>query len=605
MTDFLFLRPFWLLLLLVVPVIVLVQRRRSPGTSAWQRIIPPALLRPLLPERSGKGQHHRRNRLIPPLLLALGALALAGPSFRTAPAPLNQQDDALVVVLDQSLSMLATDVEPDRSTRAIRKIRDLLATREGAFTGLVVYAGDGHVVTPLTDDRRTIEGLLTALDPLIMPATGNRADMGVARAIDLLERGTGGRGRILLITDGIGERYRRAIAEQLAESPWQLDGLLVGTPGGSPIPIPRSGFIRDGDEVVISRASMNELAVLARQAGGEALAMTTSDEDIARLGLRATDQGDWREGRDERTTERRQDDGYWLLWLAVPLALLGWRRGVLITVTSGLLWLPPTTTQALQWEDLWQTPEQRAPDLIRDDPARAARKLDDPQWRGLALFRNGQYENAAEAFGQGSTADAHYNRGNALAHAGKPQAALEAWQQALAKDPNHAPARHNHELVSRFLDQQQDADSSGDPSQSGQQDQGQQSGASGGDQQGADQNQDSGSPASGENGPPARDETGGSSGEPDPAQPGQAASPLPEESESARGSGRETTPRSQSDRDQTNGPAPAPTGPDALSQSQEQWLRRIPDDPGGLLKRKFLQQSRSRNLPPDEGDTPW
>ncbi|MGM0570113.1 VWA domain-containing protein [Marinobacter sp.] len=608
MMDFQFLRPLWLLALLLIPLLVWLQYQAGSGQSQWHRVIPRALLQPLLPAGTGSPYSATRTRLVAPVLLAVAAIALAGPSFRSAPSPLQQQDDSLVVVLDLSLSMLATDVEPDRLTRATRKIRDLLTTREGAFTGLVVYAADGHVVSPLTDDRRTVEGMLGALDPVIMPAAGNRADLGIARAVELLEQGSPGRGRILLITDSLNPRYAEHIRQQLADTPWQLNGLMVGTENGAPIPLPERGFIRDGDQVVIARASIDELAEAASATGGSALTITTTDQDIARLGLRAQDHDQWRQAARERTTERRQDDGYWLLWLALPLALFGWRRGVLALVAC-TLWLGPTgPAQAAdwsrQWQSLWQTPEQRAPELIEDDPASAASQLDDPIWRGTALYRDGQYEGAADAFARDDSATAHYNRGNALARAGKPEAALDAWQQALARNPDHEGAQQNQQIVRRYLEQQKQKQPSGDHQQGDSDGEGQGEQGAEGEGEGAPpfspgSQRDNGRSGTGAQG--YQDDPGES--RPPPADTGEPGDQRP--SGRPAGSGKPQPGDQPADSNEAQGDDSGETRADALGQSQEQWLRQIPDNPGGLLQRKFLQQSRSRNVQPDENDTPW
>lgn len=602
MADFHFLRPLWLLLILTLPLLVLTLRHLRLGDSGWSRVIPERLLSPVVRHNGSSGQQRRSPLISVTLAIGLLAIALAGPAWREAPTPLKQPGDSLVIVLDLSLSMLATDVEPDRLTLAKRKIRDILDAREGSLNGLIVFAADAHVVSPLTDDSKTIEGMLEVLDPVIMPAPGNRADLAVARARDLLQQGAPGTGRILLITDDVPERYHPAIAQSLGDTNLSLSTLVVGTEQGGPIPLAKRGFIRDNGNVVITRANPDALAGLARQNNGASHGLTLDEGDIDALELAPTDQQDWQESDTGLSVQRWQDDGYWLLWLVLPLLLLGWRRGAFAIVALTLLPLTPRPALALEWGELWQREDQRAPELIREDPRRAAGQLDDPEWRGSALYRSGQYEQAAEAYANAEGARADYNRGNALARAGQLEAALQAYDDALAKTPNMTDAAANRELVRQLLEQQQQdqqqnssqqqdsGDSGGESSDQPPGNQGQQQSERSGqtdNQQG--QNQDQGADQPGEQDPrngasETENQQANPSGDAGEAQPGQA------------GDDSERTGQTE---------APAQISEQPLSQGQEQWLRRIPDNPGGLLKRKFLQQYQERQTPSDEGDTPW
>ena len=83
--------------------------------------------------------------------------------------------------------MWATDTQPSRIRRARQKVMDILDARKEGVTGMVVFAGDAHVVTPLTDDTRTIENLLSALAPDIMPLQGSNATEAIALAAGLLK----------------------------------------------------------------------------------------------------------------------------------------------------------------------------------------------------------------------------------------------------------------------------------------------------------------------------------------------------------------------------------------------------------------------------------
>ncbi|MGP4844897.1 VWA domain-containing protein [Marinobacter sp. 1Y8] len=613
MSDFHFLRPLGLLLLLLLPLIPLVMRHRGQGQSGWSRIIPASLLAPLIGDADAMTQKQHRPGILLAILILVSAISLAGPSWREAPTPLQQQNDSLVIVLDMSLSMLATDVEPDRLTQAKRKIRDILSQREGSFTGLVVYAADAHVVTPLTDDRKTIESLLGVIDPLMMPASGNRADLGVEKAKTLLEQGAPGAGRILLVSDGIRDEDPDGIRQALKGTGYSLNAITVGTEQGGPIPLPKRGFIRDQDKVVIAKADPRPMTQLAESLGGAGMKITLDDADIRSLGLRAADSDDWQKSDRELSVQRWQDDGYWLLWLMLPLALLAWRRGALLLVPLMLLPLIPQPAQAMDWDDLWSRPDQRGEQLISADPAAAADKFSDPQWQGSALYRAGDFGTATERFSQVDTAEADYNRGNALAREGKLEAAIKAYDDALAQQPDHADATFNRELVKKLLEQQKkqqqddkDSQSQSDQQQNGEGKQQQDKSKSGKDQQGQQ----------GQNGDQQQNDSQNQSSDGQEQQDSEnpasskGKNQQDEDSKSEQQSQPQSGQEQQADGErsdqqaQASGAEPLDTQP--LSQSEEQWLRRIPDDPSGLMRRKFLLQYRERsNQQQAEGDTPW
>ncbi|WP_286220168.1 VWA domain-containing protein [Marinobacter apostichopi] len=610
MADFHFLRPFWLLLALSLPILVFTLRHLRLGDSGWARIIPERLLAPVIRHDGSSGRQQRSPMLPVSLAVIALSIALAGPAWREAPTPLKQPGDSLVIVLDLSLSMLATDLEPNRLILAKRKIRDILDAREGSLNGLIVFAADAHVVAPLTDDSKTIEGMLDVLEPVIMPAPGNRADLAIARARDLLQQGAPGQGRILLITDDVPTRYHTAISQTLEGTDLSLDTLVVGTEQGGPIPLAKRGFIRDNGDIVITRANPESLASLAQQNGGASEQLTLDEGDIRALKLEPTENGDWQETDSGLTVNRWQDDGYWLLWLVLPLLLLGWRRGAFTVLALTVLPLTPQPAQAMdwgeQWGELWQREDQRAPELIRENPADAASRLDDPEWRGSALYRSEQFEQAAEAFAAAEGARAYYNRGNALARAGQLEQALAAYDQALEQAPGMTDARENRELVRQLLDQQQQQDQQQgqgqDQTQQSQQQENGDSQSGSSDQspgnQGQEQSQESGQSENSQNqGQPSEQSSNNGTNETD-----------SNASDSQDNTGAEQQQQAQS-RDGTDGSgqteAPARISEQPLSQGQEQWLRRVPDNPGGLLKRKFLQQYQERQTPSDEGDTPW
>ncbi len=184
LADFHFLRPAWLLALLPCALLAFWFLRRRARPALWSELIDPALLAALLLPESGG----RRNAL-PWLLLAgwaLAVLGLAGPAWERLPEPVHRASDPLIIALDLGHTMRAGDLAPSRHERARFKLGDILARRQDGQTALIVYAGDAHVVTPLSDDARTLAAMLPALSPDIMPAAGNDLPAAVALAGSLL-----------------------------------------------------------------------------------------------------------------------------------------------------------------------------------------------------------------------------------------------------------------------------------------------------------------------------------------------------------------------------------------------------------------------------------
>jgi Ca-activated chloride channel family protein len=288
------------------------------------------------------------------------------------------------------------------------------------------------------------------------------------------------------------------------------------------------------------------------------------------------------------------------------------------------------------WDRLWRTPDQRGEQLLRQgDAATAARTFTTPQRKAYAELQAGDYAAAARDFAAFDDSDAHYNRGNALAHAGDLPAALKAYDAALARNPQDRDARHNRDLVARALQQAQPpADSS--QGQSGKQTQGKGSdkGSDKGPKQGSDKSPDKGSQQasdegsekgsassaqqSADSGKAGRQQQAGQSGNasaaqeqagaraagtnpaPAPNAGNSATQPQPSggnEAEQARRDAESSLGHQENDRNQAGAGALAGNAPrtgqwDATRSeqqlAQEQWLRQIPDDPGGLLRRKFM-----------------
>ncbi len=619
-----FLRPQWLFgLLLLIPSLWWLKTARGGTRSGWEKVISPAFLAHL--QRPQTGKRVRRGGLyLAPVFLLVLCLGLAGPSWRESPQPVYQRSDNLVVVLDLSLSMLATDLAPNRLTAAKRKLADLFQHRKEGQTALVVYAGSAFTVTPLTDDIRTLEAMLPALDPSIMPAPGSQPAQAIELALTLLQQSGATEGQVLLLTDEIEPKDIDAITEVLKESNVRLKVLGFGTATGAPIPLPRGGYLKDKETLIVPTFDLALAQKLARKASALAVAATLGDADLHALELLDDTRLDVERHTSEADTEDKirlwQDDGVYLVFILLALWLLIWRKGASLWLAVVLILPQAPDALAFEWEDLWQTPDQQGQERYATDPAGAATRFTNPQWQGAAYFRAGDYEAAAQSFAAGNktSAQTNYNQGTALAHAQKFEEALKALNEALALDPDHQDALHNKQLVEEILKQQQQQQSqdqqqssqedasadqnANDPSQSEDQGQGKRSSPQ-------DQAADTGGqskPSSPEKEPEDDKATSEENSSPESGNPPSTETPTTEAPESPAAPA-EAPPEPANT--PPGGPGESMADDAEIDQTTEQWLRRIPDDPGGLLRRKFALQYQERQsaqpAPAHKGEKKW
>jgi Ca-activated chloride channel family protein len=583
------LRPELLWGLLICPLLALALWHRRTRQGDWSRAIDPELLPYLMPEHSDKTR--QTTIWMPILLLSLIVLAASGPSLRQVELPVIKRADALVLVLDLSASMLAADVQPSRIRRARQKILDLLELRVEGVTGLVVFAGDAHVVTPLTDDARTIANLMPALSPNIMPLPGANATSGIEAAANLLITAGAQGGQILLMTDGLPGFDTVRAKNALESSGAALAVMAIGTKAGAPIPLPNGGFLKDdAGEIVIPTLDRQAIDQIASTLNAPVEQISLDERDIKSL-TRRNNLAAQGELDLARQTDAWQDQGFWLAALVALLLLPAFRKGALVSLLL-LVVMQSETSQAAEWEDLWLTPDQQgAQRLAAGDASGAAERFDQSPWRGMAEFEAGAYDRAAGSFASEPSADGLFNQGNALAMQGDLRGAINAYERSLSLQPNAEDAVANRDFIQSLLDQQEDQEQEEEQEgeeQSQQDEQSEQNDASdsdsGGDGESSDQQDDSQQAGDGQ-----QDEANDQ-----------------EESEPQAGDqDPNTADRDQQAADQLEAATQEQMAKfdEALEEQQalEQWLRRVPDDPGGLLRRKFRYQTMQRLR---EGDKP-
>jgi Ca-activated chloride channel family protein len=557
------LRPAWLLALPIGLALLAAWWRARAGAGPWRRHVDAQLLA----ELAGRAPvcSARLALALAAVTLLLVCAALAGPSWRAQPAPLYRDLSARIVVLDLSPSMDAVDVVPSRLERARAAIVTLLRESADAQLGLVVFGADAFTVAPLMNDASALVHLLASLHTGTLPRAGSRPDLGLEMARRLLERAGAAAGDVILVGDSAGDERALEAARGLRGAGFPLSVLGVGTPHGGPVRLASGAFAKsEGGDILVAQPELAALERVARAGGGRFHLLGAETPRFARAAQA------WAASPAAPAAQSsvRQDDGVWFVLLALPFAALLFRRGWLAGIAACAIALPPGPAQAFEWRDLWLRADQQAARAFatgefggRDE---LLSRLDTGSpWRALLLYRGGRFAEAALLFAAGDSADAHYNRGNALALDGRLEAALAAYGAALERSPSMRDALFNRALVHEALARRR-AEA----------------------RRGGEAERRSQAPAAG-----VRRESGllGRGARPDGAQG---------EVQSGAGTGpgqaeaRADLARSQGRQDDAARPE---DGPDRAERRRlEGLLAKVPDDPGSLLANRFARQLRMR-----------
>ena len=305
----------------------LLRRRRA----ALAQLVDPALLGVLAPAWNPA---RAKSRLVLRILaLALLVLALARPQWGFRWEEVRRQGLDLVVALDTSRSMMASDIKPTRLQQAKWGIRDLLRNLRGDRVGLVPFAGSSILQCPLTIDYAAFAMTLDDVYSGIIPKGGTAIEQALRTAVAAFPADRTADRVILLITDGEDhEGDPLALLPELKEKGIRVYTIGIGTLEGEMVPAGdgQGGYFKDRQgqivktalkEDVLQRLALGTGGTYVRSAPGDTGLERVFNESIANLK---------RSEQENRTAKIYEERFVWPIVAALLLlaweALLGDRR---------------------------------------------------------------------------------------------------------------------------------------------------------------------------------------------------------------------------------------------------------------------------------------
>ncbi|TBR45009.1 VWA domain-containing protein [Marinomonas agarivorans] len=564
-----FSHPSFLLLIPLAVFLYIVKKHNSRATTQLSQFIDAKLL-PYL-QMSQKGS--RLPNWVGLLVTCLFIIGIAGISWEKKPTRTFLSPQQTILILDQSLSMYATDIAPNRLTRMKQKVRDLLTHLKEGDIAITAYAGDAYVISPFSQDKKTLIHFLLALDPMIMPLYGSNPVAAFKTSLELIKNAQQ-QTHLILFTDDIKRSDIDKIKNLLVDYNVIISIVGIGTKEGATISLPTGQLLQSQQGVIKAILPEQQLKTLANSINANYYDSNLSDQDMMKIASINAKVDTYREANNDSLLWAEK--GHWfalpfLLWL-----LYQFRSGIFtsLVLIINLSFSSESHATPLDW---FATPDQQAQKYADEGDWQTAKSLfQNKEWQAAADYALGNYQDAGTMLEQLTdstrSAEFFYNKGNSLALAGQLEPSIVAYEKAIELKDNFTEAEENLDYIKELLAKQQ-SDQNDSQSQAQQPDQQEPQSQSA-------QNSPSSSSDSGKQG----------SNDTKQKEQEQASEAELAQDEQAK------------QQDQANTPSPDIHRETELDQEDKialnQWMRQIQDDPGGLLKRKLWylhQEKRAEN----------
>jgi Ca-activated chloride channel family protein len=459
MAQFNFANPWWLIGTVIAPIIWLIYNKFYHGSSHFKNLEKFAdrhLLPHLLKSRNIAETSTKMPLIIWSIIWLCGVIALAGPRWNFTEIETFGSNKSMVILLDLSQSMDSADVKPSRIARARQEIEDLINLNKNNKIGIVAFAAEPHLISPITEDMETIKNLLPSLDTSLVYIQGSRLTPALEMAENLLKSEPGGSKAILLISDG-GYEDNSAIdiANKIGKSGIIINTMGIGTQSGAPVPDKNGNIIKKDGAAVLSHLEGQKLQEIGKNGNGIYVEANYLDSDTKAI-LATMDNASAAAEANHKT--RYWDEKFYLLVFTMMLLVLPmFRRGAVVVIFVILLF-PQQNAEASTLSDWFSNPEMQGKSAFdKGDYAGATQKFNDPYRRGVAEYKAGNFAEAEKSFAAAKrpeiAANAEYNLGNAQIQQKKYKEAIATYEDVLKKNPDHKNAQNNLAIAKKLLEQ--------------------------------------------------------------------------------------------------------------------------------------------------------
>lgn len=441
--DFHFLRSQFLWLLIPIGIVVLLFFFSRKEDVKWKKSIP-MHLRPFMIKKGTQIKVVFWKMLLY-VTGVFAVLGLAGPTWEKIEIPGKTLETPVVIVLDLSQSMMATDIQPSRLERAKFKITDLLKANPGARVALVGFSGTAHVILPLTNDYSLIESHINQLSPNVMPFYGSDLEAGVEKAIEVSSI-TDAPATFIIFSDDFDESTFQYLNQKSKALTTKFEIFPINTLSGSSIPYGRYSKVKDvNGKLVHSKLNQEVLEKLHSLENITVNYLTLDNSDVEQVAKSVKDHLKFTDKAEEKEDDWQDNGLYFIIPFAV-LVLCYFRKGMSLYMLLCIISLS-SCSDINKFADLWYTKDYQGQKELDDkNYEQAADLFQDPLRKGVGYFKAENYTEAIRAFSKDTTAQGMYNLGLSYYKNGDYAAAAMAFGKTVEMDPTINGAAQNKTL---------------------------------------------------------------------------------------------------------------------------------------------------------------